>query len=779
MRVRVCACHGCRGSVPSARAAPVWRAPWRRRAPWCRRRPQSRARRRPTRTCTRAPTPTSARSGPWSCAPRRPRCRRAWPAQPLPRATTIPAQPAAPRDPSPEDEPLPLATDVLIPAQLSTCPLRLSFEDTAPSTRPAEIGREDTSLPKLNRAPDDIQPVARSRIKKSPTTKSVSDSAASDISVKSIVSDEREIESIIEKEPLKVRVELETPVEPVSKDERLRKDLVISSERNIEYQRPDEKDKPSLKSSKPTGLAASEAEKIKNIQYEIKTEEQAWDMLLNEPEKLEKCNKDEKPNKDPLRSFSENKTEELKIKSKKNRKPKKSEEQQAKEDEDSFVEIHTIEDKQQTLSDDLVSISTPLEDANLASSYLAKSRKRRSSKSRTPERKENIEEPKTSETKYDKNNDIISMCKPKTKIKDESLCDDVKVFTHCVSRDVKETLKETKHKESVIKETQSKILIEPKATTSFSSKESPKSIKSKSSSPKLDFRKTEKSCEIEEKEVYVINTNEEDFPEIQITRANKSHKKSPLMPEKKSHDTGKIEMPVKSWSSIAAAKNVKMVEEKNIVETVESVVKDDNQDAATVLENNKKSEVSLQEKLMELCKRRDIMVAECDAPTELNFVEEHHAVMQELPPLEPLDFGLDDFKMEVMRDSLLETSDPKVASPICKINIDDILSSIKETTTKVIESSTFNLIDIEKVPTRKERGFNVVESDKITSQEVKLDDEMKLDKEELEKSSDDDIASPVLSTDSDKEDKKSGEASNSNMPLSKQSKSKKSRRKKK
>lgn len=727
--------------------------------------------------------------------------------RPLPSSTTIPVESAAPRDPSPDDEPLPLTTDVVIPAQLTTVPdpcvyapydiynvyeTRLPGEPPLVNIANVESGQreresandapQEKSLPKSTRAPDDIHPVARTRVKKSPTTKSVSDSSASDISVKSKVTEDKEIRFKKEKEPYKVKVELENKEDAVMRDERPRKDLVISDDRNKEFQHLDAKDKPSSKTLKPETLVFEienikkneceiKMENIKKTEYEIKTEEQAWDMLINEPEKIEK------PNKDLPSLVYENKTEDLKVKSKRNRKARKTEEQQAKEDENSFVEIHTIEDKQHIPSDDLVSIST-LEDVELGSSYLAKSRKQRSSKSRTPERKDNIEEPlKTNEPKHSKDMDKPSVSKLKNKIYDETFSEEIKSFNQSVVSE-KDTLKETKLKETIIKETHSKMHSETKISTSCSSKESPKSKKN-NSSPKLDSRKTEKTCELEEKEVYVINTQDDHFPEIQITRANKSLKKSPQMAEKKCHESDKVEKPVKSWSSIAAAKTIKGIEEKTNVGPVEKVEVEDIQDAATVLENNKKSEVSLQDKLIELCKRRDIMVAECDAPSELHFVEEHHAVMQELPPLEPLDFGLDDFKLEVMRDSLLESNDVKITSPICKINIDDILSSIKETTTKVIESSTFNLIDMEKVPARKERGFNVVESDKITSQEVKLEDESKLEKDELEKSSDDDNASPVLSTDSDKDDKKGGDASSVNTPLSKQSKSKKSRRKKK
>ncbi|XP_026491766.2 uncharacterized protein Rudhira [Vanessa tameamea] len=745
-------------------------------------------------------------------------------ARPLPRSTTIPVQTVSPRELSPDDEPLPLNTDVVIPAQLTVSLGRDSYDEVPVTSEPepnavesdrpnldfkeilvnrdlecggnvkcdsacdsasaaVETERKDKnkSLPKPSRPSDDIQPAARPRVKKSPPTKSVNvkdnDSAASEISLKNKILDDIKSAGSLEdrdidlpkkeKEPLKLN---QKPIElSMSKDIKPRKDMKDPKPINesIKHYAADEKEKLNFSAiTKNTSKESSKHTILDSDVNEIKTEEQAWDMLLSEPDKKGASSKD-RP-----RLASDSKIDEVKAKSKRSRKVKKTEEQLAKEDEDSFIEIHAIEDKQQIASDDLVSISAPMEDVEL--SYSSKLRKQRSSKSRTPERKDNFEEIKSIENQFEKDAPLAIASKNRSSESTDDLVSDTTLCLHSVSNSkTKEIVKDSKNKEILLPE---KIQVsEPKPGTSLST-ESSKSVKSKSSSPKLDGRKKEKN-ENEEKEVYVINTTEDDFPEIQITRANKSNKKSPQLSEKKSHDIEKVEKPIKSWSSIAASKTTRKIEEVKI--NLECVEKDYAKDEATILEQNKKSEVSLQEKLIELCKRTDIMVAECDAPSELNFVEEHHAVSHDLPPLETLDFGLDNFKLEVMQDSLLEVNDPKITSPICKINIDDILSSIKETTTRAIESSSFNLIDIEKVPIRKEKGFSVVESDKITSQEVKLEDEAKIDKDDLEKSSDDDIASPVLSTDSDKEEKKNFEASYASLQMTKQSKSKKARRKKK
>lgn len=500
---------------------------------------------------------------------------------------------------------------------------------------------------------------------------------------------------------------------------------------------------------------SSETKSVKEKSEFIKTEEQAWDMLLNEPEK-------------PLYSSSvvdEKPIEEPKAKVKKPRKAKKSQDDAQTKDEESFVEIHAIEDKPQQSSGELVSISTPYEDLE-PFPLLAKPKKTRSSKSVTPERKDQFD------TK-----DVWSIDETELTVAPKPKKNDDSSF----KMEFVEPLPKSKPKEIEIEMPKTDTLKVTEATNESTStlKESPRAKKSKSLSPYADRKPTEKRYETDVKDVYVIDTMKEEFPEIQITKGTKMRKKSP-QPEK-SQEVEVVEKPIKSWSSIAASKNSKK-EEKLTEEKVEIDKKYESESVNETIgldeEAGSSTQVSLQDKLIELCKRTDIMVAECDAPSELNFVEEHHSVL-DLPPLGPLDFGLDDFKLEVMRDSLLEINDGNVTSPICKINIDNILSTIKETTSKAIESSAFNLIDLEKVPLKKEKGFSVIENDKITSQEVKIDDD-KSDDKEMEKSSDDDNTSPVVSTDSDKEEKKSSGASNVTMPSSKQSsKSKKARKKKK
>lgn len=634
----------------------------------------------------------------------------------------------------------------------------------------AERESDDSkSLPKSNRQPDDIQPTARIRIKKSPTPKSVSD-RDSEVSIKektNKIEDGKELKNetkeIKENKEIKKQKEVrEHKYSRETKDVKSRD----SVEKTVDKEIPTIKDKePSVDVSfkLPNKKELTETKVKKRVEPEIKTEEQAWDMLLNEPQKpiistisqqstfIEKT--DDKP------------------KTKKNRKMKKSQEDlQEKADEDSFVEIHAIDEKQQPYSGDLVSISTPFEDVEHMS-YLSKIKKPRSPKSCTPEKRDEFER---------KSIDFLSSDLLETGGKfrplkyDSSEITDIEVFSDASYSQIQREFKDT-------------ISITPKANkySDISSSEStysiikePKSSKSKSLSPYPEWRKVEKLSEVADKDVYVINTTEEEFPEIQITRGTKPRKRSPQPAERKSLEKDPvIDKPVKSWSYIAASKNDKKDIERKVENFEKNVEKKKNDYSDD--EENQMSSISLQEKLFELCKRTDIMVAECDTPSELNFVEEHHAVLHDLPPLEPLDFGLDDFKLEVMRDSLLEVNEAKITSPICKINIDDILSSIKETTAKVIESSTFNLIDLEKVPTKKEKGFSVIESHKITSQEVKIYDD-KPEAEVMEKSSDEDVTSPVVSTDSDKDDKKIVGASNSILPSSKQSaKSKKSRRKKK
>lgn len=487
----------------------------------------------------------------------------------------------------------------------------------------------------------------------------------------------------------------------------------------------------------------------------IKTEEQAWDMLLNQPEK---------PELSICPQSVSDKSDETKTKSKKNRKLKKAQEDsQSKSEDDSFVEIHAIEEKAQLSCGELVSISMPYEEIEPTSSYSCRTKKSRSPKN-IGDKKEQQPETKLDEWSLD---DIGSTCKQKSSKKKNDISDidtlpelDSKVLSKERRWEVTDAMEIKSSDIAVVENVMVKeFLPEKKYKSNY---ESRKSI--------------EKAMEAEVKDVYVIDSTNDEFPEIQITRGNKLRKKS-LQTDS---DDFEADKPIKSWSSIAASKNVKKEEKGFETKSDNSSRKRDVTEKRVIHSFDEYEDpsmhVSLHEELMRLCKRTDIMVAQCDTPSELSFFDEHHSLLQDLPPLE-LDFNLDDFKLEVMRDSLLEVNDPKVTSPICKIDIDNILSSIKEST------STFNLIDLKEVPAKKEKGFSVIESDKITSQEVKVDDDVKgddKDVEVMEKSSDDDNASPVLSTDSDKEDKKSSGASNVTTPSSKQSnKSKKSRRKKK
>lgn len=636
----------------------------------------------------------------------------------------------------------------------------------------AERESDDSkSLPKPNRSSDDIQPTTRARVKKSPTPKSVSD-RDSEVSIKDNKSKHIDKPKDV-KEPKEIEKHKDIREFRGSKELKESKEVKINDEKPVEDARDSIK---ILKEDKKECIVAINDEPItsftlklstkkeheiiplRRTEDEIKTEEQAWDMLLNEPEKPVILNVGSQVTVG-------DKIAEDKPKIKKNRKLKKTQEESLSKEDDSFVEIHTIEEKQQC-SGDLVSISDPFDDLE-SSTYLSKTKKR-GSKSHTLEKKDDCEILPPNDLMQYESSDFY-------KAKGSKNYDDVsniEVLPHTSPTQLSYSnmLKVKKHEDGPASE-----------NSSFFAKESTRPGKSKSLSPYPEWRKSDKSVERVargDKDVYVIDTVGEEFPVIQITRGAKPRKRSPqpsgcIVQEMEPA----VEKPaIKSWSSIAASKNVKK-DERNVelldkkFEYEENNSDDDENPVSS-------RSVSLQDKLYELCKRTDIMVAECDAPTELNFVEEHHAVLHDFPPLEPLDFGLDDFKLEVMRDSLLDVNDTKLTSPICKISIDDILSSIKETTSKVIESSSFNLIELEKVPATREKGYSVIESHKITSLEVKLDDDAK--DEMMEKSSDDDNTSPVTSTDSDKEDKKSAGASNLVTPSSKQSaKSKKSRRKKK
>ncbi|CAK1551589.1 unnamed protein product [Leptosia nina] len=736
--------------------------------------------------------------------------------KPLPLTTTIPVETISPLGISPDEELLPLKTDVVIPAQLTSVPawlpqqterppaarsspsdpkLTVCSEEKRPhlnnlatvdspkldeknthedleimqarrndsmcernSTR-VELESKDVniSLPKLNRTSGDIQSTNRTRIKKSPTSKTFSDRITSDSGKdkrssenklainKDKVSSDRSPKDDSMRKTQKSEITLKATenffdekISYSALDSDIKTSNIGSAKLDLnEFESKYEKSSllfnPVKDNIRTKSLVKEPEAKIpENIENEIKTEEQAWDMLLTESKK-------EKPADPP--SMLVEKQEEVKAKAKKGKKIKKmpEEQQSSKEDDDSFVEIHAIEEKQQPSSGELVSISTTFDDFEPSTS-----RKPRSSKSFTPERK------------FSNADDVMKLSdhvatKSKNKsIKTDGLLDLESQFTATPKQS-----KQLSYFDSIIEIPSSTLAV----------KEKSKTPKSKSPSPNLDKRRSIEKTDDVGKEVYVIDSIEDDFPEIQITQASKARKRSPQPSEKINHDNTTMEMekPVKSWSSIAAKKVEDKKTKADSIKTIE--YRDTDKDVPSV---------SLQQKLAELCKRTDIMVAECDAPSELNFVDEHHSP-PDFPPLESMDFALDDFKLDVMRDSLLDVNDPKISSPICKINIDEILSSMKDIKK---ESTSFNLIDVEKVPARREKGFNILETDKITSQEVQADDDIKAEKyNDFEKSSDED-GTPVLSTDSDKDDKKAGTASVA-IPSPKQSKAKKSRRKKK
>lgn len=525
----------------------------------------------------------------------------------------------------------------------------------------------------------------------------------------------------------------------------------------------------SFKSESITTMMSSQkemdiAKSLRLEEVQIKSEDQAWDMLLNEPEKQVLSVSPQ--------SIASDKSDEVKTKTKKNRKIKKTQDDsQNKSEEDSFVEIHAIEDKAQPSSGELVSISLPFEEIESACSFS------KTKKTRLP--KNSIDKEQSQSKLDDWSLEAIDYnIQLKSSSRKKSVTADMEVMPEFDSKSVRVESSDTADIESII------------LNETFKDKKSKPVALSQENQ-----KQVEKPQEIDVKDVYVIDSTEDEFPEIQITtsRASKMRKKSPQVDkvDKRNEEVEVIpEKPFKSWSSIAASKSSKkpneeaqkldrksvhnMTDDKDGENDMETFSMIEKKDRRTRYQEEEEP-LSLHEELMRLCKRTDIMVAQCDAPSGLNFVEEHHSLLQDLPPLE-LDFGLDDFRLEVMRDSLLDVNDTKLSSPICKIDIHSIMSSIKEST------SAFNLIDLEKVPDKREKGFSVVENDKITSQEVKADDDSKSeDKEEvMEKSSDEDNASPALSTDSDKEDKKSTGASNITLPSLKQSsKSKKSRRKKK
>ncbi|CAH2063680.1 unnamed protein product, partial [Iphiclides podalirius] len=696
-----------------------------------------------------------------------------------------------------------------------------------------ECESKTKSLPKSNRRSDDIQPTARIRSKKTPTKLSVSEKDASDVSVKDKkITDDKvktteapkkekgrdiksskdskivqestadkkcdeakpeivnksaketkdrvptsntsKIETIIQSSIKESPAELCKANKPSNEPSKLKESTVkitpsdVLSELNTHAPTIDVENEPSTAMKKKITNKDTEEDKSKEyISDTIKTEDQAWDMLLNES----KVSQFEQPS-----ILKEEVEETTKLKTKKSRKARKiQEDNHSKDDDDSFIEIHNIEDRQQIDADELVSISTPFEEFDPSTSFLSKCKNSRSTKINIKDNKDyekNLEEAIQESETPKKCNKKPSINKFDLETSDYSSgvkTEEIRKYSATEIINVDASEENPNQEDLLIKQ---------------------KSSKAKSQSPCLVGKKLDhEMAGTDSKEVYVINTTEDDFPDIQITRGNKSRKKSPQpqIEVKSQENTNSFEPPSKSWSNIAASKNVKKIETEVNVTTKEISTKAQNYESKndTSHEESQKSskatEISLQDKLIELCKRTDIIVAECGAPSELNFVEEHHSVLHELPPLDGPEFGLDEFKLEVMKDSLLEVADVKVTSPICKINIDDILTSMKGSASKMVDSSTYNLIDIEKVPAKKEKGFSVIETDKITSQEVKIDVESKIEKdnEVMEKSSDDDVTSPVVSTDSDKEEKRTIGTSGLAQPSLKQSKSKKSRRKKK
>ncbi|XP_047989592.1 uncharacterized protein LOC125228918 isoform X2 [Leguminivora glycinivorella] len=825
-------------------------------------------------------------------------------ARPLPRDTTIPVQTVAPRAHlTPDDEPVPLNTAVVHPRGAhASAPVRdagfvpveparrrdlvpadavhvkpdvdiglerendvWKREDPRVSSAPAERESDKESLPKSNRASDDIQPIARARVKKSPTPKSVSDRDSEVIKEKprDIKEREKNIEGASRdtrneckpkepRVPRKMEVEPEVVVVDNEKDKRavsvVKEEAPVTNafavdvedtrtkskhldksekskvtEDNRDKSKKEDKNETPPKDSRDRSKKSDKADNIKGATEVIydkvkkgnqidpvksgidegrekikkvenikpvtkefseklikvehtdvaKAEEQAWDLLFSETERPAVLNVTQQ-------TIVTDKFDE-KPKSKKTRKGRKGQEdQQAKDDEDSFIEIHAIDEAKTPSCGELVSISTPFEDIDATNSYLAKLKKL-SSKSVTSE-KDDETEVKPIECFPEDDYELASL-KLKSR-KNSSVSSYIEGWPEPSPVKKSTPLPIEKPPSSHLKVKQDVLSTSENLCTS--PKDVPKTKKSKSLSPYSDASRKhgDKAFESEKKDVYIIDSSKDEFPEIQITRGTKT-RKSPQPIERKCAEKEILQdRPIKSWSSIAATKNDKRDEPTMALKKYERRDSWEEPHVGTSLDypkSHKDDRVSLQDKLIELCKRTDIMVAECDAPNELNFVEEHHTDLHDLPPLEPLDFGLDDYKLEVMRDSLLEVNDTKITSPICKINIDDILSSIKETTSKVIESSTFNLVDLEKVPARKEKGFSVIESHKITTQEVKIDDESKEgESSTMEKSSDDDNVSPLASTDSDKEDKRTTGPASVLLPSAKQpSKCKKSRRKKK
>lgn len=110
------------------------------------------------------------------------------------------------------------------------------------------------------------------------------------------------------------------------------------------------------------------------------------------------------------------------------------------------------------------------------------------------------------------------------------------------------------------------------------------------------------------------------------------------------------EPPKLSWSAVASSKT-----RKNIENPLQAYIKglDETYDSRELCYDDN----SLASKLSSVCKKDNIVVALCETPeAELCFVDEHHALFMEPPPLEPLDLVLDEQKIQEMHDSLLDYS---------------------------------------------------------------------------------------------------------------------------
>lgn len=110
------------------------------------------------------------------------------------------------------------------------------------------------------------------------------------------------------------------------------------------------------------------------------------------------------------------------------------------------------------------------------------------------------------------------------------------------------------------------------------------------------------------------------------------------------------EPPKLSWSAVASSKTRKSIENP-----LQAYIK--GLDEAFDPRELSFDDNSLASKLSSVCKKKNIVVALCETPeAELCFVDEHHSLFLEPPPLEPLDLVLDEQKIQEMHDSLLDYS---------------------------------------------------------------------------------------------------------------------------